>query len=188
MLVILAIMILTGVFIKTAGLVGVLLYLYVFSFYGVYTLSYASYFGVFIALFFSGNSYANKYETPIIRVLFGFSLIFAAISIKFLHQSLSIEVYNTYNLGAIFPYPATFVAVCAGLIELVVGIFLFFGFFQRFAVFVFVIFMTLSLLIFNEAIWPHFILLGISIALFIDSGGLWSLDGFIGRRLHAYRR
>ena len=51
-LVILAIMILTGVFIKTAGLVGVLLYLYVFSFYGVYTLSYASYFGVFIALFF----------------------------------------------------------------------------------------------------------------------------------------
>lgn len=195
LLFLLSLMIFFGFLTEVAAALGLLLFTYVSTFYGWYMVTYANYFGELLVLvlfgsrffsfdlFFFGKKtllkFLQKYRTwevPIVRMLYGVALIYAGWTIKFAHQSLSIAVYYQYHLQNFFHAKATFIAAGAGLSEILIGMFILFGFAQRLTVVISLIFITLSLFYFREMLWPHFMLYGISFSLFINASDFLTLD------------
>ena len=191
-----SIMFFLGFLTELAGLVGILIFFYVaFTNFNFYMVTYFNYLGELIVLFLFGLRYVSldrllfgtkllvqkleKYsylETPIVRVMYGIALIYAGVSIKFLHQGLSVLVYNEYHLRQFFHAPASFIASGAGLSEVLIGLFIILGLGQRLTIIVSLIFITLSLLYFRELVWPHFMLYGISLSLIINSADRFTID------------
>lgn len=206
MLFIISFMLFFGVFVELAALFSLGIFLYMINQNGIYMLTYVNYLGEILVLMFFGSKtwsldkfffgakrlhqILEKYsylEIPVVRVLFGIALIYTAISVKFQHQILPIEVYNQYNLKQFFQQSASFVAAGAGLTELMIGASILLGFAMRTTLVIFVCFITLSLLYFGEIVWPHLMLYGISISLFINSADKFTIDRyfvpFVGRTL-----
>jgi hypothetical protein len=67
----------------------------------------------------------------------------------------------------------------AGLAEILIGLFVILGFAMRWTIIISLAFITLSILYFQELLWPHFILYGISFSLLINSGDLFTADHWI---------
>ncbi|HXS15515.1 MAG TPA: DoxX family membrane protein [Candidatus Saccharimonadales bacterium] len=193
-----AIMVFSGFFVELAGFIGLCIFVYMTRFYGLYMLTYLNYLGELLVLFLFGTRFVSfdrylfgkklwfqqieklrKYETPIIRVLYGLALIYAGWSIKFVHQNLSIEVYNQYHLQDFFRASAGFIAAGAGLSEILIGLFILIGFFMRWTILISLFFITISLLYFHELIWPHLMLYGISFSLLINSGDSLTIDHYM---------
>lgn len=187
-----------GLLTRLAAGVGLVIYLYVLFRLGPYLLTYLNYFGELLVLTLYGSWFLsidtvlfNKqhpikilvslrdWEVPLVRIFYGLALIYAAISIKFLHQAISVQVYQLYHLERFFHGPADYIAAGAGLSELAVGFFILIGFGQRLTVFISLIFITLSLLFFREAVWPHLMLYGIGVLIFIDSGDKLTVDRYL---------
>lgn len=190
-------MILFGIFTEIAAGFGILLFAYASAFYGWYMLTYTNYLGELIVLLLFGARFISldgwffgtkdwvaklekwKYlETPIVRVLYGVALIYAGYTIKFLHQDLTIDVYNEYHLDLFFHATAGFIAAGAGLSEIAIGLFIMLGFAQRLTILISLVFITLSLLYFHELLWPHIMLYGISFSLLINSSDAFTIDRY----------
>lgn len=193
-----AVMVFFGFFTEIAGLIGLGIFLYITKFYGVYMITYLNYLGELCILFLFGSRFISfdryffgqkhwykkieklrKFETPIIRVMYGLALLYAGYNIKFLHQSLTVEVYNQYHLKDFFHADASFIAAGAGLSELAIGLFIVIGFAMRWTLLISLVFITLSLLYFHELIWPHLMLYGISFSLLINSGDFLTVDHYM---------
>ncbi len=191
-------MVLFGVLIEVAALIALALFVYVTFTFGVYMVTYANYFGEIIVLLLFGSRYLSfdrwvlgkdlwvkglerfKWlETPIVRILYGVALLYAGYTIKFLHQQLTIDVYNEYHLVNFFHATAAYIAAGAGVAEMLIGLFIIIGFAMRWTVIVSLVFITLSILYFRELLWPHLMLYGISFSLLINSGDRWTLDAKI---------
>jgi len=169
---------------------------------GPYLLTYANYFGEALAVFLlplqrmsldfivtgkqkAAQMMANAdYSLPIARLLFGFSLAYTAVSVKFMDTALSLDVVNQYHLTNYFPFDPLFVVLGAALIELAVSILYMAGLLQRFTTIIFLIFMTLSLIFFKESVWPHYLLIALGVGIFLHKPDKWALDG----RLFNYKR
>jgi len=190
----LSIMISIGFFTEFAASVGLLLFLYAASVFGSYMITYSNYLGELIVLTFFGSRFLSVdsvilpalrrrnysyLEIPIVRMLYGIALMYAGWTIKFSHQSLSVDVYNQYHLVNYFHAAAPFIAAGAGLSEILIGFFIFIGFTQRFTIIISLIFITASLLYFREMLWPHLMLYGISFSLFINSADKFSVDHYL---------
>ncbi|MBU6142253.1 DoxX family membrane protein [Patescibacteria group bacterium] len=192
-----SLMILLGVFTELAAAVGLLIFAYVTAHYGWYMLTYANYFGELIVLFLFGSRFISidrwtrgkerwlpvleKYkwlEIPIVRILYGIALVYAGVSIKFLHQQLTIDVYNQYHLVNFFHASAAFIAAGAGLAEILIGSFILLGFMMRWTVLISLVFITISILYFRELLWPHLMLYGISLSLLINARDPWTVDHY----------
>lgn len=197
---VIAFMVLLGTFTEIAGLIGLLIFLYVTRFFGLYMLTYLNYLGELLVLFLFGSRFAScdryffgkklwfqkleklkKFETPIIRILYGLALIYAGYTIKFQHQILSIEVYNQDHLKNFFHATADFIAAGAGLSEITIGLFIVLGFAMRLTILISLVFITLSILYFREMLWPHFMLYGISFSLLINSADMYTIDRYLPR-------
>lgn len=193
-----AVMVFFGFFVELAGFLGLCIFLYITRFYGLYMLTYLNYLGELLVLFFFGSRFVSfdryffgkkrwfqrleslrKYETPIVRILYGLALIYAGWSIKFVHQNLSIEVYNQYHLKDFFHASASFIAAGAGLSEILIGLFIVLGFAMRWTILISLFFITISLLYFHELIWPHLMLYGISFSLLINSADFLTIDHYM---------
>ena len=191
-------MILFGIFTELAALIALGLFIYASTAFGIYMLTYANYFGEIVVLLFFGSRHYSfdrlffgtklwiqklrKYdwlEIPIVRILYGVALIYAGYTIKFVHQILTIEVYNEYHLVNFFHATAAYIAAGAGLAEILIGLFIILGFNMRWTVIISLFFITLSILYFRELLWPHLMLYGISLSLLINSGDRWTLDSKI---------
>lgn len=154
---------------------------------GPYMVSYANYFGELLVLLlfgmrvFSIDTYIfgklkhfrdlEKYETLIVRGFYGLGLIYAAITVKLLHPDLTLFVVNHYNLTQfswLFPSDPMLVVLGAGIVEIVIGLFIIIGFEMRMTVLISLFYITLSLLFFGEQVWPHLILYGISLSLLVQ--------------------
>jgi len=154
---------------------------------GPYMVNYANYFGELLVLLlfgmrvFSVDKYIfgklkhlrslEKYETLIVRGFYGLGLIYAAVTVKLLHPDLTLYVVNHYNLTQfhwLFPSDPLLVALGAGIVEIVIGIFIIIGFEMRLTVLISLFYLTLSLFFFGEQVWPHLILYGISLNLLIQ--------------------
>ncbi len=190
-----------GLFTEYVALLGVLMYLFSFWKFGSYMFSYVNYAGELLLLLLLGSRqysldslFFNKrerfislkrFEPTVLRVAYGLALAYAAVYIKFLHPALTLEVVNRYNLTQfhfLFPHDPLLVVLGAGCAELMIGLFLIIGFEVRLVVFISLIYLTLSLLFFQEAVWPHLILFGISFyLLFVPSR--YGLDQLIEKRL-----
>lgn len=198
LLFVLSIMILFGFLTEIAALVGIVIFGYVSFTYGFYMITYANYFGELLVLFLFGTRFFSvdrlligreawhktleRYrhlEIPIVRILYGVALIFAGVSIKFFHQSLTVAVYNQYHLINFFHASAEFIAAGAGLTEIAIGFFILIGFCQRLTILISLVFITLSLLYFRELLWPHVMLYGISFSLLINSADQLTVDRYL---------
>ena len=195
---VLSLMILIGLYTEIAAFIGLLIMGFFFGYYGVYLFTYTNYLGellvlwVFGSRFFSVDRYlfgtkkflevAKRFEwleVPVVRILYGVALIYAGYTIKFAHQSLTVDVYNQYHLVNFFHASAGFIAAGAGLSEIMIGAFILLGLVQRLTVAISLVFITLSLLYFHEMLWPHLMLYGISFSLFINSSDPLTIDHYM---------
>jgi hypothetical protein len=67
----------------------------------------------------------------------------------------------------------------AGFVESVIALLILFGVNMRWNILFFVFWVTLSLLYFGEAVWPHVILYGIATTLFLYGYDRFTLERFI---------
>ncbi|PIR83115.1 hypothetical protein COU19_02370 [Candidatus Kaiserbacteria bacterium CG10_big_fil_rev_8_21_14_0_10_56_12] len=176
-----------GLFTELVALAGVVIFLASLFTYGHYVFTYLNYFGELVVLFLFGMRVASldrylfgplrrlrvfeKYETLIVRVLYGLALLYAAVTIKLLHPALTLDVVNNWNLTQfhwLFPSDPLLVTLGAGLVEAAIGLFIIVGFEMRLTVLISLFYITLSLLYFRELVWPHFLLYGISLNLLVQ--------------------
>ncbi len=192
-------MILLGFFTELAAAAAMVIFIVAGFVYHWYLATYLNYFGELVVLILFGTriwsldrlmfglsrsfTKISQYETTIVRICYGLALIYAGINIKLLHPSLTVDVVNDYNLTQfhwLFPHDALLVTLGAGLTEFTMGLFIVLGFQLRLSVLVSLFYITLSLLYFREAVWPHLLLYGISINLLITPQQL-SLDNYLSR-------
>jgi uncharacterized membrane protein YphA (DoxX/SURF4 family) len=187
-LVVVGIMIILGFYARLAALAALILFCSVVAHRGIYALTYVNYLGEIIVLLILGAGHwsldtllAKKttrapiwfkkirdYLAPrsfaILRVLFGVALIFASAYAKIIYNNLALLTVEQYHLDKILGFEPHFLVVGAACVELLIGIFFIIGFELRFTALFFLFWLTLSLIFFGEAVWPHFILIGIPIA------------------------
>jgi uncharacterized membrane protein YphA (DoxX/SURF4 family) len=115
----------------------------------------------------------------VFRLFFGVSLVYSSLYAKFFHSNLALATINEYHLTDIFPFPPMFFLLGALLIEIMIGAFFIIGFEVRFTSIFFMIFLILSLLYFKEDVWPHFILIGTNLAIFLHGYDKYTLERFM---------
>ncbi|MDE2188318.1 MAG: hypothetical protein KGJ35_01150 [Patescibacteria group bacterium] len=118
----------------------------------------------------------------ILRVAFGIALIYASTYAKIIHNNLALMTVEQYHLDKILGFEPHFLVLGAALIELLIGLFFIFGIEIRFTALFFEFWLILSLCFFGEAVWPHIILIGIPIALFMHGYDRYSIEGWLFRK------
>jgi hypothetical protein len=189
--------------VRVAATAGLLLYLVSFIVFGLYPLTYFGYVGVLLALALFGggivaldnlffenkSSLLERYGALLIRVCYGFGLVYTAVSVKFLHPGLPMTVVQEYHLTQfhlLFPSDPLLVVFGAALAETTIGILIILGLRLRLTILISLFYLTLSLLFFREMLWPHLILFGISLGLLVNKNEV-SLDTFLKNRLYRQR-
>ncbi len=182
-----AVMIGLGFLTEIAAIISLAIFTIGISVYGLYMVTYLNYFAEFIVLLLFGTrefsidrfifgplkrfEFFRKYETTIVRIGYGIALIFAAVTIKLLHPSLTIDVIKNYDLTQfhwLFPSDPKLIVLGAFLAETAIGLFIALGFETRLTVLISLFYLTLSLIYFKELVWPHLILYGISLNLLVQ--------------------
>lgn len=203
LLVVLGTLITAGLFTRLAAAVLILIYGAMCGYYGIYMLTYTNYLGeMLIALILGNSSFAldryfhhlyprtmhhivtwlEEHAFLILRVSFGISLIFASVYAKLIYAQLALDTVTRYNLTNYFPFDPPFIVLGAFCIELLLGLFFLFGIEIRFASLFLLFWLSLSLLYFGEAVWPHIILAGVAIAICMRGYDAYTLQlGFMRR-------
>lgn len=178
------VLVLLGLYTRTAALAFMAVFLSGVVLYGTYMLNYTNYLGeALVALLLGGGLVSlDRFFSPlkrltseewearaflVLRIAFGISVAFAAIYAKFLHSNLALSTVAQYNLTAFFPFDPLFIVLGACIIEILMGIFFIVGFEVRHTALFFMFWIVLSLLYFGESVWPHLILVGVNISLFM---------------------
>ena len=195
---VLGVCILIGIFTRIAAIISLVLFVGAVVTYHSYMLTYVNYLGeLLIVLILGGGMWSfdrhwsrlqflEKWFYPlyrtfvqhgflILRVLFGVSLIYASMYAKFLHSNLALDTVNGYHLTQFFHFTPLFLVLGAFLVESLIGIAMILGFAIRFFAIFFLIFLTMSILYFGEAVWPHIILFGVNIAIFLHGYDKYTL-------------
>ena len=167
--------------------------------FGTYILTYTDYLGAALVLtILGGGMYSidsalrlqgprvfakhlqrlQPYAFPLLRICFGWGVLYASVYAKFVHSQLGLEVVLQHDLTRFFPFDPLFVVLGALIIEFIAGLMVFFGLAIRWTLVFLAIWLTLSLLYFQELIWPHGILFGLAIALFLHGYDHYSLEGY----------
>ena len=131
------------------------------------------------------TSFTNSlepYAFALLRMCFGWGVLYASVYAKFIHSQLALEVVIQYDLTRFFPFDPLFVVLGALIIEFIAGAMVFFGIALRWTLIFLAFWLTLSLIYFQELIWPHGILFGLAIALFMHGYDRYSLEGFFMKR------
>lgn len=179
-----SVMIAAGFMTELIAIIVLVIYTLGYFHFGAYIITYLNYLGEIIVLVLFGMrkwsvdgrlfgplkrfKSSEKYGTAIVRVCYGIALIFAAITVKFLHPQLTITVVNSWHLTKfwwLFPSDPLLVTFGAGLAEMAIGFLILVGFQMRLTVFISLIYITMSLIYFRELVWPHLMLYGISLNL-----------------------
>ncbi len=175
------------------GLLVALFWLLTFVDRGWYMLTYLNYLGEALALvliprqnisldavIFRSKKKAAAYEKwamPLARTAFGLALLYAAVNVKFVTAAMSLDVVNRYDLTRYFHFDPLFVVLGAGLVECLMAALYILGLLQRINSIVFMTFIAFSLLFFKEAVWPHYLLLGLAAGIFLHRPDHLALDG-----------
>lgn len=184
-----------GLFTRFLAVIMVFVFLLSILAFHLYMLTYANYFGEILVLLLTGgeafsiDSLLFKKQLPaaniklivfpILRVSFALSLLYSALYIKFLHPALSYDVVMSYHITRFFPFDPLFVVLGAGCIEATIALLFLIGVNMRWNILFFAFWVTLSLLYFGESVWPHFILFGISITLFLYGYDVFTLEQWL---------
>lgn len=190
--------IILGLFSRFWGLVVSAFWLFTFIDHGWYMLTYLNYLGEALALALiprqnisldalifkakKTKSMIGEWAMPVARIMFGLALLYAAVNVKFVTAKLSLDVVNQYHLTNYFHFDPLFVVLGAGLVEILMAVLFTLGLLQRVNSLAFMTFITLSLLFFKEAVWPHYLLLGLATGIFLHKPDRLALDGRLFRR------
>lgn len=151
---------------RWVSLVFLLIYIFAFFKEGAYLLTYFEYFAVFLLLV-SKKEYLEKFAGLGMRLGLGLALLFTAISVKFLNSQVSLDVVNTFHLDQVFNFDPLLLVFAAGLIEIFIALFYILGLEVRLASLLFTLAASAAVGFFNEILWPHLILYGFAIAIFM---------------------
>lgn len=190
--------ILLGVFARTAALGAITLYLYALGTEGLPLLNYLTHLGAYLTLILLGSgewSLGAKWNVlrsssiektlhrlrplafPLLRMGFGFSVMFAAVYAKFLHSELTLQVVYHYELTQHLPFEPLFIVLGALIIEFLAGLMMFLGIAVRWTALFLAFWMTMGHIFTEEMWWVHLILYGIALAIFCHGYDKWSLGG-----------
>lgn len=183
-------------------LIGV--YAYAVFVFGSYVFTYTDHLGAYILLFSLGSGawsldhafgagslsphFAKlarrlvPYAFPILRICFGFGIMFAAVYGKFIHSELGLQTVLQYHLTDYFHFEPLFIVLGALIIEFLAGAMIFLGIAIRWTGLFLIFWLTLSQLYFHETWWVHIILFGIGIAIFCHGYDRYSLEGRFFKR------
>lgn len=200
----LGVFILLGLYVRTTAAILLALYVYAYTVFGWYIFTYTDHLGAFLLLLLLGSGpwsldrrvnggrmpatlrmffhHLSPYAFPIMRILFGFGIMFASIYAKFIHSQLALDVVNQYHLTNYFPFDPLFVVLGALIIEFLAGLMMFLGIEIRWTGLFLIFWLTLSLIYFQEAVWPHIVLFGLGLAIFCHGYDRYSLEGLILKR------
>lgn len=176
----LSLCILFGVFVRAAAFLFILLYTFLVATLGFYVFNYTIYLGVALVLFmFGGYSLLHTsvlhirmferfrtYKFLILRVALAASLMFASLYAKFFYSALALNTVLKYHLTLYFPFQPDFIVLGALIVEFLIGLFFLLGFEIRLASLFFLVSLCTSIFFFQEAVWPHLILFGGTLAMF----------------------
>jgi uncharacterized membrane protein YphA (DoxX/SURF4 family) len=194
-----------GLFTRIGALVALCILIPASTHWGFYMFTYSNYLGeIFLALILGGGFLSvdkmrhgyplptfrkiahmlEPYAFPILRVLFGISIVYAAFFAKFLHSNLALATIAEYDLVKYFQFEPLFIVLGAFIIESLIGIFFIIGLEIRWVTVFFLFWIFLSLLYFGESVWPHLILIGLNLTFFFHGYDRYSIEGyFLKRRL-----
>ncbi len=190
------ILIVTGIYTRAGALVCLFIFSILLLLKGAYMINYFTYFGEALVIFLLGASYSlhkvrrpimswyvedlsgiKKHRYVILRISFGVSLIYAALYAKYWHYQLALETISKFNLTNYFSFDPLFLVLGVLCVELAIGLMFTLGIEIRFASIVFIGFLTASLLFFGESVWPHIILVGTALAMFVHGYDQYTLEG-----------
>lgn len=193
-----------GLFTRYIALALICVYVYAALTFGSYILTYTDHIGAYIVLFALGGgtwsidhsfgvgklpSFAHAisntivpYAFPILRMCFGFGIMFAAVYAKFIHSELAVQTVIQHHLTDYFPFDPLFIVLGAFIIEFLAGLMLFLGVAVRWTGIFLIFWLTLSQLYFRELWWVHVILFGIGLAIFCHGYDRYSLEGRLFKR------
>ena len=194
--------ILFGFLTRAMGSIALLIAFFGIYKYGFYMFTYSNYMGDIIFVAFLGahvlsfdkhvfhwhgllgsiERFVEKYAFLILRVSFGFSLIYASMYAKFFHSALALQTVLDYHLTNYFHFEPLFIVLGASIIEVLLGVFMIIGFEMRFTSLFLMIFLTMSLWYFGEVVWPHIVLFGGALALFIHGYDEYTIEGFFFKK------
>lgn len=200
LLILTGLMLLFGLYVRTAALIALALLLVEIAAHGWYMLTYTNYFGEIVLLLILGShllGFHDKHDDRraprwfarlkerlapygllILRVAFGISLLYASLYAKIIHNQLALSVAYAYPpLVHFFGFEPHFLVLGAGIIEILIAVFFIVGFEIRFTSFFLLFWLSLSLWYFGEVVWPHLILIGIPIAFIFYGYDDYTLEG-----------
>ncbi|MES2203427.1 MAG: hypothetical protein V4474_03850 [Patescibacteria group bacterium] len=197
-------LVLVGYYTRVAALVAVAVFGLAVAHYGIYMLTYTNYLGEMLVLaILGGYSHGlhtrahdigrhyfarlsrrmEPYAFLIARVAFGVAVMFAAFYAKFLHSDLALDTIRDYHLTNYFHFDPLFIVLGAFIIESLIGLFFILGIEVRWTALFFLFWLFLSLIYFGEAVWPHLVLVGLNITMFLHGYDRYTLEGyFFGKR------
>lgn len=202
-LIIAGILVVAGLFTRIVALLLAVFYLAMWIPYGWYMLTYLNYFGEIALALVAGNAtlaldryvhhryprflhglvaWLEEHPFMVLRVCFGISLIFASFYAKLIHAQLALDTVTMYGLTNYFPFDPPFIVLGAFCVELLLGLFFLFGIEVRFASLFLLFWLTLSLLYFGEVVWPHIILAGAAVTIFLRGYDRHTLEWGLMRR------
>lgn len=118
----------------------------------------------------------KKYVPLIIRLGLGGAMMYLALFEKLLNPHVSALVVSKFNLTSVIAVSPEMWVLSAGLIELLVGLFIFIGFHTRLTSAIAFLVITTTFFYFKEDVYSHVTLFGMLSVLFITGGGAMSAD------------
>lgn len=191
-----------GIYTRPLAALLALVYIYAGYVYGWYVFTYTDHIGLYLLLILLGSGgwslsrrlrinemnapslleHLRPLAFPILRILFGFGIMFASVYAKYIHSQLALDVVVMYDLTRFFPFDPLFVVLGALIIEFIAGVLFMLGFAVRWSAIFLLFWLTLSLVYFQEAVWPHIILFGLCGVVFLHGYDRFSVEGLLMRK------
>ncbi len=198
LMMLIGVLLIVGFLTRLASLIGICFFAAAVYSHGLYMLNYLNYFGEMFLVFALGGALwsvdatwrrdatsrfwkriersLERYSFLVVRICFGLAIFFASFYAKFLHSNLALATVNDYHLTAYFHSTPLFLVLGAFLVESLIAVCFLFGFEIRFAAILFTGFLLFSLFFFGEAVWPHLILFGLNITLFLHGYDRYTIE------------
>ncbi len=124
----------------------------------------------------------RHYLALLVRVLVGIGFTYLALYEKLLNPHISEVVVMNYGLASLIPVSPEMWVFSVGIIELILGIFIFIGFYTRTSACVAIVVLSTTFFFFKESVYSHVTLFGILSIIAIEGGGMLSIDRFFANR------
>lgn len=201
-LLVIGVLIVFGLYTRIAAAVALALFAIAVWYHGVYMLTYTNYLGEIIGLLILGAYHPTSGKSPIsglaqkfapysflvLRICFGISLFYSSLYAKILHNNLALMVAelplagHAQSIGQVLGFEPHFLVLGAAIIELLLAAFFILGVEIRFTCVFILFWLSLSLVWFGEAVWPHIILIGIPLAFICYGYDKYSFEGYFFKK------